>query len=323
MLYRTLGKTNLKVSVVGLGCAALGGVFGELAEADAIHTVHTAFDEGINYLDTAPLYAVTRSEAVVGNALRGIPRDRYVISSKVGRYDINDSDFSYERVMSGLDQSLQRLGCGHLDIAVLHDIEFVPIEQVIGEGLRALHDARAAGKIRYIAASGLPLSIYPAILSQAELDVVITYAQYTLQNTLAESMLPLFEQHNLGVINASPLGLGLLTPQGPQDWHLGSDKLKRTCRTAADWCAANGINIADLAMRFALANPRFHVTLTGARSATEIRHNARSVTQPPEAAAVRAVQEILQPVFNEVWPSGRPEYNGAPIAESDRQLHRT
>jgi aryl-alcohol dehydrogenase-like predicted oxidoreductase len=91
---------------------------------------------------------------------------------------------------------------------------------------------------------------------------------------------------------------------------------------AADWCAANGINIVDLAMRFALANPRFHVTLTGARSAAEIQHNARSVMQPPDAGAVRAVQEILQPVFNEIWRSGRPEYNGAVSAESDRQLHR-
>lgn len=323
MLYRKFGKTNLNVSVVGLGCAALGGVYGALPEADAIATVHAAFDEGINFLDTAPLYAVTRSETVVGKALKGISRDRYFISSKVGRYDINDFDFSYNRVMNGLDASLQRLGCGHLDIAVLHDVEFVPMDQVINEGLRALHDARRQGKIRFIAASGLPLSIFPALLSRTELDAVITYGQYTLQNTQAESMLPLFEQHDLGIINASPLGLGLLTPQGPRDWHLGSEKLKHTCRLAAEWCGDHGIDIAELGMRFALANPRFHVTLTGVRSAGEIRHNTRSVSQTPDPDAVRAVQKILEPVFNEIWPSGRPEYNGVGSAESDRQLHRT
>jgi aryl-alcohol dehydrogenase-like predicted oxidoreductase len=166
------------------------------------------------------------------------------------------------------------------------------------------------------------MSIFPAILSRAELDAIITYGQYTLQNTQAESMLPLFEQHQLGIVNASPLGLGLLTPQGPQNWHLGSDKLKAACRRAAEWCAANGVHIAELGMRFALANPRFHVTLVGARSPAEIQHDVRSIMQPPDPDAVRAVQEILRPVANEIWHSGRPEYNGAGSAQSDRQLHR-
>jgi len=322
MLYRKFGKTNLNVSVLGLGCAALGGVYGDLPEAEAIDTVHTAFDQGINFLDTAPLYAKTRSETVVGKALRGVPRDRYFISSKVGRYDLTDFDFSYDRVAAGLDASLQRLGCEYLDIAVLHDVEFVPMDQVIDEGLRALLDARAQGKVRFIAASGLPLSIFPAILARTDLDAIITYGQYTLQNTRAETMLPLFEQHDLGIINASPLGLGLLTPQGPRDWHLGSEKLKHTCRLAADWCADHGIDIAELGVRFALANPRFHVTLVGVLSPAEIRRNVQSVGHAPDWDAVKAVQKILEPVFNEVWPSGRPEYNGAGIAESDRQLHR-
>ncbi|MCC6391248.1 MAG: aldo/keto reductase, partial [Bryobacterales bacterium] len=102
MEYRTLGKTGLKVSALGLGCAALGGVYGEITEAEAIRALHTALEEGINYLDTAPLYALTKSETVTGKALKGIGRDRYSISSKVGRYAVDDSDFSYQRVKEGL-----------------------------------------------------------------------------------------------------------------------------------------------------------------------------------------------------------------------------
>src|SRR5262249_11199705 len=148
----------------------------------------------------------------------------------------------YDRVTQGLDASLGRLGCGYLDLVILHDIEFVPLDQVLNEGFRALLDARAAGKVRFIGASGLPLTVYPAILAHAKLDAVISYAHYTLQNTRLEEALPLLESHNLGVINASPLALGLLTPQGPQPWHLADDELKFKCREAAGWCGANGID---------------------------------------------------------------------------------
>ena len=309
MIYRTLGKTNLQVSVLGLGCAALGGVYGELREKDAIETLHTALDEGINYLDTAPLYGETRSETMVGKALKGVNRERYVLSSKVGRYSTTDSDFSYTRVKDGLDQSLDRLGCGFLDIAILHDIEFVPLGDVLDGGLRALQDAREEGKVRHIGASGLPLKIFPAILAEAELDAVITYAHYTLQNTAAEGLLPLFEKHGLGVINASPLALGLLTQQGPQPWHLGSDELKDACRRAVDFCNERGIDIAELGMQFAMANPRIHSTLTGARTADEVLRNVRIVGEEPDPTLLAEVQRILTPVRDITWPSGRPEYN--------------
>lgn len=309
MLYRKLGKTNLEVSVLGLGCSGLGGVFGDIEVNDAVRTLHCALDEGINYLDTAPFYGDTRSETNVGIGLRGVARERYFISSKVGRYGMTDHDFSYQRVKHGLEESLGRLGCGHLDLAILHDVEFVPLEQVIGEGLRALHDARQEGKVRFIGASGLPLKIYPALLSVAELDAVISYANYTLQNTMLDGMLPLLEAYRLGVINASPLALGLLTPQGPRDWHLGGDVLKDKCREAAEWCTKQGIDIAELGMQFALAHPRIHTTLSGALSVDEVRKNVACVGKAPNPQLVEAVRHILTPVFGQAWPAGRAEYN--------------
>lgn len=309
MLYRKLGNTGLEVPVMGLGCAALGGSYGPVTEEHAARTIYKAFDLGIHYLDTAPLYGQTRSETNVGKALKGVPRDRYYIESKVGRYDYADHDFSYQRVKQGLEATLGRLGTEYLDIVILHDIEYVPIEQVVNEGLRAVHDARTEGKVRFIGASGLPLAIFPAILSQASLDIVLSYANYTLQNTALEDLLPGFASKGLGVVNASPLALGLLTRKGPQPWHLGSDVLKAKCREAAEWCAAKGIDIADLGMQFAMADPRIHSTLTGAGSPEEVERNAACVGRAPDPEIVAAVQAILAPVRNLLWPTGRPEYN--------------
>lgn len=309
MLYRKLGKTGIDVPVMSLGCAALGGSYGPVTEGHAARTIQKAFDLGINYLDTAPLYGRTLSETNVGKALRGVPRDRYYLSSKVGRYDYSDHDFSYDRVKQGLEASLQRLGATHLDVCILHDIEYVPLEQVLDEGLRALHDARREGKIRFIGASGLPLAIFPAILAKADLDLVITYANYTLQNTAAESLFPLFEENQVGVANASPLGLGLLTQKGPQPWHLGSAELKSKCREAAEWCTARGVDIAMLGMEFAMTTPHIHTTLTGAGSPEEVERNAACVGRTPDPELLRQVQQILAPVRNQHWVTGRPEYN--------------
>ncbi len=309
MLYRKLGKTGLDVPVMALGCAALGGSYGPVTEEHAARTIQKAFDLGINYLDTAPLYGRTQSETNVGKALRGVQRDRYHLSSKVGRYDYSDHDFSYARVKQGLEASLARLGTDYLDVCILHDIEYVPIEQVVNEGYRAVTDARKEGKIRFIGASGLPIAIFPAILGKIDLDLVITYGNYTLQNTAVESMFPLFAEKGVGVVNASPLGLGLLTQKGPQPWHLGSDELKAKCREAAEWCISKGVDIAQLGMQFAMAEPRIHSTLTGAGSPEEVERNAACVGQTPDEELVRQVQAIVASVRNQHWVTGRPEYN--------------
>lgn len=309
MLYRTLGKTGLSVSVLGLGCSGLGGVFGDMPESTAIGTLHTALEQGINYLDTSPLYGFTKSESVVGQGLRGVARDRYFISSKVGRYTFKDSDFSYERVSRGLDESLERLGCGYLDIAILHDIEYVPLAEVLDGGLRALLDARAAGKIRYIGASGMPLKIFPAILNHTELDAVISYANYTLTTTLLESVLPLLEGRNVGVINASPLTLGLLTRKPVPKWHQAGPELIAKCREAVEWCDQQGVDIAEVGLQFALANPRIATTLSGACSPEEVLQNVRCVGVAPDPRIVAGVRAITEPVRDQAWPSGREEYN--------------
>lgn len=115
MEYRTLGKTGLKVSALGFGASPLGGVFGDIDEAEGIRAVHAAVDLGINFFDVSPYYGLTRAETVLGKALKEIPRDRYYVATKVGRYGADQFDFSARRVAASVDESLARLNVDYSD----------------------------------------------------------------------------------------------------------------------------------------------------------------------------------------------------------------
>ena len=130
MKFNPLGKTGLNVSRLSFGASALGGVYGPADEAEGIRAVHTALDFGINYFDVSPAYGATRSEIVLGRALKGIARDRYYLSTKVGKYTQPDGygadtlDYSRARIRASLDESASRLGTGYFDILHIHDIEY-------------------------------------------------------------------------------------------------------------------------------------------------------------------------------------------------------
>lgn len=309
MEYRELGRTGLRVSAVGLGCASLGGLYGTQEEDESHRVVQTALDLGMNFLDVAPYYGKTRAETMLGRVLRTIPRDRYYLCSKLGRYDVDEFDFSAARVASSVDESLRRLGVGHLDVMLCHDVEFGSIDQVVGETLPALRKVRDAGKVRFIGFSGLPLKIYPAVLDRTGVDVVISYCHYTLQDTTLEGLLPYLRDKGVGVINASPLSMGLLSDHGPEPWHPAPAALREACARAADHCRARGRSLARLAFQFAAACPGVAITLTGAARAEEVRQNVASTAEPIDRELLHEVRDILRPVLNQTWPSGRPENN--------------
>ena len=152
MEYRTLGRTGLTVSKLAFGGSSLGSVFRSIAEEDGIRTIHTALDHGINLIDTAPYYGITKAETVLGKALKGVARDRYLLATKVSRFgpNIEDFDFSAARVSTSIDESLQRLGVDHIDFIQVHDMEFGDINQIIRETLPALREAQRQGKVRFI-----------------------------------------------------------------------------------------------------------------------------------------------------------------------------
>jgi L-galactose dehydrogenase len=301
MEYRTLGKTNLKVSALGFGGSSLGSVFRRIDESETVRTVQAALAEGINYFDTAPFYGLTKAEEVLGRALEGISRDRYYLATKVGRYGEQDFDFSAKRTHKSVDESLGRLGVDYVDVIQCHDIEYGSVAQIVEETIPALREIVKQGKARFIGITGFPLAIYSPVLSQTPVDVVLSYCHYTLNNTALSGILPLFEKHGVGVINASPLAMGLLTDQGPPDWHPAGAEIKETCAVAARMCRERNWNLAELAIQFSLANLRVQTTLIGMATREELTQNLRAAARPLQQDAIEQVQRVLSSIQGKTW----------------------
>src|SRR5207302_9305990 len=135
---RPLGKTGLTLPLVSFGASSLGQEFRKVDLNEAIRSVQVALDAGMNFIDTSPFYGRGMSEVLLGIALRGIPRDRYLLGTKLGRYDAAHFDFSARRVVESVDVSLHRMGVEYLDVILCHDIEFVDMSQIVQETLPAL-----------------------------------------------------------------------------------------------------------------------------------------------------------------------------------------
>src|SRR3954451_19741420 len=182
MKYRPLGRTGLRLSWLSFGASSLGQEVRPVDLNEALRSVRVALDLGMNFIDTSPYYGRWLSECLLGIALRGVPRDRYYLGTKLGRYSPGHFDFSPRRVVESVDVSLQRMGVDHLDVILCHDIEFVDMAQVVEETLPALRRVRDQGKVRFIGVSGYPMNIFRFILDRADLDVILSYNHYTLQN---------------------------------------------------------------------------------------------------------------------------------------------
>jgi L-galactose dehydrogenase len=308
--YRVLGKTGLKVSALGFGASSLGGgVFRPVEESEAIRAVHTALDLGINIIDVSPFYGYTRAEAVLGKALKGIPRDRYYLATKVGRYGDEEFDFSATRVTASIDESLTRMGIEYVDIIQSHDNEYGDLDQVANETIPALRKLQRNGRARFVGVTGYPLKIFSYILACTDVDSILSYNHYSLNDTTLTELLPFFESKNVGVISASPVSQGLLTNQGTPAWHPAPNGVKTVCAQAAAYCREQGSDISKLAMQFALGNPRIATTLVGTASPTNIAKNAQWIEQPIDRQLLAEVQEILRPIQDETWIVGKPENN--------------
>jgi L-galactose dehydrogenase len=310
MQYRVLGATGLRVSVLSYGASPLGGVFGDVSESDGIRTVHAALDGGINFIDVSPYYGHTKAETVLGKALQSVARDKYYLATKVGRYGENEFDFSAARVTHSVDESLQRLNTDYVDIIQCHDIEFTSLEQIVNETLPALREVVQAGKARFVGITGLPLKVFREVLSRTEVDTILSYCHYALNDTSLETLLPFLEEKRAGIINASPLSMGLLTDKTSlPDWHPAPAELRAACAEAAAHCKARGVDISQLAVQFAVANPAIHTTLVGTAKAENIEKNIAWASEPLDEELLRDVEKILSPIKNQTWPSGLPENN--------------
>jgi L-galactose dehydrogenase len=315
MHYRRLGRTGLKVSTLSFGASSLGGVFHDVDEAEAIRTVHTALDLGVNFIDVSPYYGATKAETVLGRALRGVARSRYHLATKVGQYGTGEFDFSAARVTRSLDESCARLGVDYVDLLQCHDIEFADLDQIVGETLPALARLRAAGRIGHIGITGLPLKIFPAVIGRVGgevVDTVLSFNHYALNDISLSELLPYFAERGVGVINAAPTGMGLLTERGVPAWHPAPPSIVAGCQQAVDFCRSQGVDIVQLAIAYAVANPAIATTLVGTANARNMANNIAYAENPPDPRLLEQVLELLRPIKNHNFTRGRPE-NQDPI----------
>ena len=310
MQTRPLGQTGLQLPILSFGASSLGQEFRSVKLDEAMDAVRVALEVGLNFIDTSPFYGRGMSEVLLGIALRGVPRESYTLCSKLGRYDLEHFDFSARRVAESIDVSLHRLGTDHLDIILCHDIEFVPMQQIVDETIPAMRKIQAAGKVRYIGFSGYPMKIFRFILDQTSVDCVLSYNQYTLQNTrFADEAVPYLKSKGVGVMNAGPFSARLLTNAPLPAWLKEPQDVKAAARQAAAHCESKGVDIAKLALQFSLANPDITTTVSGSANPKNIRNWAKWAAEPLDEELLREVQTIFAPVKNLGHLEGLPENN--------------
>jgi L-galactose dehydrogenase len=310
MKYRKLGRTDLELSVLGFGSSPFGNVFGNTSFEDNQRAVDHAIDQGINFFDVSPYYGLTLAEERLGRTLEG-KRKQIVLATKCGRYGVSEFDFSRKRIRAGVDESLRRLKTDHVDLLLAHDIEFGSTEQIVEEAIPAMRELQAQGKARFIGITGYPVELLRRLAETERVDAVLSYCRYTLMNTDMDTVLtPLAEERGVGLINASPLMMGVLTNGGPPSWHQASVEIKLAGCRAADTAASLGVNIATLALQFSLAFPGVASTLVGMASVNEVQRNLLAAQTPLDMEMVQAVQAAIGNGFETTWKSGESQSEG-------------
>ncbi len=307
MEYKVLGRTGLRVSVIGFGASPLGNEFGSIDPAEGERAVHAAIDHGINFFDVSPYYGRTLAEERLGTALAG-KRDKVVLATKCGRYDKNQFDFSAARITVSIEESLRRLRTDHVDLLMAHDVEFGDREQIVQETIPAMRRLQKQGKIRFAGISGFPLMMLADIARRGSVDAILSYCHYNLlARDLDRCLTPLAAENNMGLINASPLHMRLLTDAGAPAWHPAPEPLKQAGARVVSLCHSQGADPALIALRFCLDHPYVSSTLVGMSSATEVEANVRALEFKPDAGLAAQIEQICAPVQDLTWASGRPE----------------
>lgn len=289
----------MKISALAFGASSLGGVFHGLKENEGIEAVNTAVDAGINLIDVSPYYGYYKAETVLGKALKDIDRSRYYLSTKVGRYGEdghNMWDYSARRVTDSVYESMERLHVDYIDIINVHDIEFADLNQVIDETLPALVALKEEGVVKHVGITDLQLENLKWVIERVPertVETVLNFCHYCLCDDKLVDFLDFFEAHGVGVINASPLSMGLLTQRGVPDWHPAPKALITACSKAAEYCGTQNYPIEELAMQFSVSNPRIAATLFSTTHSQNVLANIASIEKPVKWELVEKVKEII------------------------------
>lgn len=312
MNYHELGTTGLKVSHLSFGASSLGSVFRATDEHESIEAVETAIDGGINLIDVSPYYGHYKAETVLGKALRHIPRDKYYLSTKVGRYGqdgVNTWDYSARRATESVYESMERLGIDYIDLINVHDIEFqasLPggLQKVVDETLPALVELKQKGVVGHVGITDLQLDNLKWVVEHSApgtVESILNFCHYTLNDDALSDYLDFFRQRGIGVINASPLSMGLLSQRGVPDWHPAPRPLVEACQRAAAFCQSKGYPIERLAVQFSVSNPAIASTLFSSANPANVRRNIEWANETPDWELVRDVQAIIGDQQRVTW----------------------
>lgn len=304
MRYTELGKTGLKISSLSFGASSLGSVFHETKEAESIKAVETALEGGINFIDVSPYYGHYKAETVLGKALKILPRDKYYLSTKVGRYGkdgVNTWDYSARRATESVYESMERLNIDYIDLINVHDIEFqaaLPggLQKVCEETLPSLVELRDKGVVGHVGITDLQLENIKYVIDntpEGMVESVLNFCHFCLNDDKLLDYLDYFEEKGIGVINASPLSMGLLSKRGVPDWHPAPKPLVEACAKAAQHCAAKDYPIEKLAIQYSVSNPRIAGTLFSSANPENVKRNIEWANSEPDWTLVEEVKEII------------------------------
>lgn len=289
----------MKVSELSFGASSLGSVFRDTKESEAIGAVHAAVENGINFIDVSPYYGHYKAETVLGKALLDIPRNKYYLSTKVGRYGkdgVNTWDYSARCAVESVYESMERLHVDFIDLINVHDVEFADFEQVVAETLPALVELRDKGVVGHVGITDLQLENLEWVIEHVPagtVESILNFCHYTLNDDKLADYLDYFESKGVGVINASPLSMGLLSQRGVPVWHPAPEALVRACSCAADYCREKGYPIEKLAVQFSVSNPRIASTLFSSANPDNVVRNIRFVEEPIDANLLKEVMDII------------------------------
>lgn len=303
----------MKISHLSFGASSLGSVFHETKLDESIRAVEVAIEGGINFIDVSPYYGHYKAETVLGQALKGIPREKYYLSTKVGRYGQdgkNTWDYSAERVTRSVYESMERLGIDFIDLINVHDIEFqaaLPggLQKVVDETLPALFELKHKGVVGHVGITDLQLENLKWVVEHVEMrneelgmgndgvESILNFCHYTLNDDALADYVGFFEHHNVGVINASPLSMGLLSQRGVPAWHPAPKPLVKACEKAAAYCKEKGYPIEKLAVQYSVSFPRIASTLFSSANPENVKRNIEWANEEPDWELVNAVKEII------------------------------
>ena len=296
---RALGRGGLRVGPNAFGVAPLANLGHEVSDVEAFGALEAAWAAGVRYYDTAPHYGLGLGERRLGEFLRSKPRDAFVLSTKVGRLLVDSGDahqddegfavtsslvrqrdYSADGVRRSLDESLERMGLGHIDVVFVHDPDDYFSEAMEG-AFPALDALRREGTIASYGAGMNQTEMLARFVDHTDLDVVMCAGRYTLlEQGALDDLLPAAQARGVSVVAAAVFNSGLLARDRPPagvtyNYAPAPAELLERVNAIADVCEAHGVTLPAVALQFALGHPAVATVCTGARSADQVQRNAR------------------------------------------------